>query len=283
MDDLADGDKKPAAIDTSGGGAVINKTLYKCRKCKNIFWTSNAAVAHESTCSEESWINCTVCSIFRFKTNGERLIHEKTCKVKLEPIMIADLPGGAGLRATRPPKEDVGEDDDIKKNMSPDSDSMEIPLLSKSDGGTSHSSIAPIRTKKSNADVLMCEAIAKEARHRLLADTDEESSNGMKTKHMIAPPKRLEHFKTIYDGTTTTSNNVFSNSNNDNGEVGGWISTKKSNADILMCRLLVYLFVNHGLDHVDHDCIDHHRERNVGSPIYSIFDLFEQTPSYGFK
>ena len=28
MDDSADGDKKPAAIDASGGGAVINKTLH---------------------------------------------------------------------------------------------------------------------------------------------------------------------------------------------------------------------------------------------------------------
>jgi hypothetical protein len=41
---------------------------------------------------------------------------------------------------------------------------------------------------------------------RLLADTDEESSNGMKTENMFVPPERLEQVKTIYDGTTTTSN-----------------------------------------------------------------------------
>ena len=59
-----------------------------------------------------------------------------------------------------------------------------------------------INAKKSKADIRKCAAIAREARSRLLADTDEESS---------VPPDRLEQFKTIYDGTTTTSNNVFSN------------------------------------------------------------------------
>jgi hypothetical protein len=68
-----------------------------------------------------------------------------------------------------------------------------------------------INAKKSKADIRKCVAIAKEARSRLNRDTDEESSNGMKTENMSVPPDRLEQFKTIYDGTTTTSNNVFSN------------------------------------------------------------------------
>lgn len=62
-----------------------------------------------------------------------------------------------------------------------------------------------ISTKKNNADIIRCVAMAKEARRRRLLE--------------FAPPKRLEHFMTIYDGTSTTSNNVFSN--NDNDEMGG--------------------------------------------------------------
>ena len=57
-------------------------------------------MAHELTCSEEPWINCTVCSILCFKTDDERLIHEKICNGNVGPIM---------LRATRPTKEDEEE------------------------------------------------------------------------------------------------------------------------------------------------------------------------------
>ena len=78
--------------DTSGGGPVINKTLHKCRNCKILFWTSNKAMAHESTCSEEPWINCTVCSILCFKTEGERLIHEKICNGNLDYFGPATRP-----------------------------------------------------------------------------------------------------------------------------------------------------------------------------------------------
>ena len=41
MDDSAYEDEKSAAIDTSCGGPVINKTLHKCHNCKILFWTSN--------------------------------------------------------------------------------------------------------------------------------------------------------------------------------------------------------------------------------------------------
>ena len=73
--------------DTSGGGPVI-----KCRNCKILFWTSNEAMAHESTCSEEPWINCTVCYILRFKTDGERLIHEKICNGNVDYFGRATRP-----------------------------------------------------------------------------------------------------------------------------------------------------------------------------------------------
>ena len=74
-------------------------------------------MAHELTCSEEPWINCTVCSILCFKTDGERLIHEKICNGNVEPIM---------LRATRPTKEDDGEDDDTMNMDAPSNDTMNV-------------------------------------------------------------------------------------------------------------------------------------------------------------
>jgi hypothetical protein len=130
-------------------------------------------------------------------------------------------------------------------NKRPNPASMKIPLL-----GTSTSS-GWINAKKSNADIRKCAAIAKEARSRRLEYTDEESSNGMKTKYMSLPPDCLDQFKTIYDGTTTTSNNVFST--DPIGEVGGWISTKKSKADIRKCAAIAKEARSRRLEYTDEE------------------------------
>ncbi|KAL7553692.1 hypothetical protein ACHAWF_017012, partial [Thalassiosira exigua] len=72
-------------------GGIINKTLFKCRKCKVLFWTTHDAAHHEQTCREPQWYNCSVCSVLRFRTREERSVHERTCP-GLKPLRIDDLP-----------------------------------------------------------------------------------------------------------------------------------------------------------------------------------------------
>ena len=66
---------------------VVNKTLYKCRKCKLLFWTTRDAALHEQNCTDTKWHNCPVCMVLRFRTQEEVAIHERTC----EGVSIIDF------------------------------------------------------------------------------------------------------------------------------------------------------------------------------------------------
>lgn len=70
---------------------IINKTLFKCRKCKLLFWTTREAALHESACVESQWYNCSVCQVLRFKSREEVAVHKRTCTGPM-PLRIADLP-----------------------------------------------------------------------------------------------------------------------------------------------------------------------------------------------
>ena len=59
---------------------VVNKTLYKCRKCKLLFWTTRDAALHEQNCTDTKWHNCPVCMVLRFRTQEEVAIHQRTCE-----------------------------------------------------------------------------------------------------------------------------------------------------------------------------------------------------------
>lgn len=115
-----------SSLSSSGGNhppphdGIINKTLFKCRKCKLLFWTTSEASAHERSCREPQWHNCAVCQVLRFRTREERSAHERTCP-GARPLRMADLPladrlgggaagdgaeGGAGGAAGTQPKEE---------------------------------------------------------------------------------------------------------------------------------------------------------------------------------
>ena len=70
---------------------IINKTLFKCRKCKLLFWTTREAATHEQSCNDLAWYNCKVCQVLRFRSKEERAVHERTCSGPM-PLRIADLP-----------------------------------------------------------------------------------------------------------------------------------------------------------------------------------------------
>lgn len=59
---------------------VVNKTLYKCRKCKLLFWTTRDAALHEQNCTDTKWHNCPVCMVLRFRTQEEVEFHKRTCE-----------------------------------------------------------------------------------------------------------------------------------------------------------------------------------------------------------
>ena len=59
---------------------VVNKTLYKCRKCKLLFWTTRDAALHEQNCTDTKWHNCPVCMVLRFRTQEEVAFHKRTCE-----------------------------------------------------------------------------------------------------------------------------------------------------------------------------------------------------------
>lgn len=70
---------------------IVNKTLYKCRKCKLLFWTTEKAALHEKSCQDKNWINCNVCMVLRFRSQEEVAVHKQTCRGPM-PLRVADLP-----------------------------------------------------------------------------------------------------------------------------------------------------------------------------------------------
>jgi len=129
---------------SGSGGEIINKTLYKCRVCKILFWKSDEAVAHELTCNEKPWINCTICSVLRFKTDNERLTHEKTCKGPA-PLKIADLPLVERVMAERTIKIEMG-------GGGSSSDSLTVP--SQPNAKASSSTFSAANEGKGRGDVV---------------------------------------------------------------------------------------------------------------------------------
>ena len=107
--------------DSPGGGRTLNRTLYKCRRCKLLFWTASDASAHEASCTSAPHVNCSVCLVLRFRTDGERLEHERVCP-GARPLRMADLPMADRVPA---PREGEGGNDVVDLAGSDDS-SVEV-------------------------------------------------------------------------------------------------------------------------------------------------------------
>ena len=104
-----------------GSPATLNRTLYKCRRCKLLFWTAGDASAHEAGCANAPHFNCTVCLVLRFRTDGERLEHERVCP-GARPLRMADLP-----MADRALREE--DDDDVVDLAGSDDSSSSVEVI----------------------------------------------------------------------------------------------------------------------------------------------------------
>jgi len=75
----------------SNSNGVVNQTLFKCKRCKILFWNESSARTHEKTCNSPPYFGCKVCNVLRFFSPLDHRAHERTCK-GIRPLSRAELP-----------------------------------------------------------------------------------------------------------------------------------------------------------------------------------------------